>query len=107
AAAEAQRAIVRKITFRNVADHYLKAHENSWRNPKHRQQWCNTLDVYAHVHFGNLPVSEVGTEHVLAALEPIWRVKPETATRVRGRIESVLDYATARDWRTGENPARW
>ncbi len=70
-------------------------------------QWRNTLDTYAHPHFGDLPVGEVGTEHVLAALEPIWRVKPETATRVRGRVESVLDYATAREWRRGENPARW
>ena len=107
AAAEAQRAAIRGTTFRTVAERYLDAHEKSWRNPKHRMQWRNTLDTYAHSHFGELPVGEVRTEHVLAALEPIWRTKPETATRVRGRIESVLDYATARDWRAGENPARW
>jgi integrase len=106
-AAEAQAAAIKQITFRDVAGHYLAAHDKAWRNPKHRAQWRNTLDTYAHPHFGDLPVGDVGTEHVLAALEPIWRVKPETATRVRGRIESVLDYATARDWRSGENPARW
>jgi integrase len=107
AAAEAQKAAIRGTTFRTVAERYLDAHEKTWRNPKHRLQWRNTLDTYAHPHFGDLPVGEVATEHVLAALEPIWRAKPETATRVRGRIESVLDYAAAREWRTGENPARW
>ena len=107
AAADAQKAAVRGITFRTVAERYLGAHEKTWKNPKHRQQWRNTLDTYAHPHFGDLSVSEIGTEHVLAALEPIWRAKPETATRVRGRVESILDYASARDWRTGENPARW
>jgi integrase len=106
-AAEAQRAAVKAITFRTVAESYLKAHDKSWRNPKHRMQWRNTLEVYAHPHMGDLPAGDVGIEHVLAALEPIWRTKPETATRVRGRIESVLDYATAREWRSGENPARW
>jgi integrase len=107
AAAEAQRAVIKGITFRTVCEHYLTAHEKTWRNPKHRQQWRNTLDAYAHPHFGDLPVGEIGTEHVLAALEPIWRAKPETAVRVRGRIESVLDYARTREWREGENPARW
>jgi hypothetical protein len=56
---------------------------------------------------GDLPVADVGTAHVLAALEPVWRAKPETASRVRGRIEAVLDYAKTREWRGGENPARW
>jgi integrase len=107
AAAEAQKAAIRGITFRTVAERYLAAHEKGWRNSKHRMQWRNTLDTYAHPHLGDLAVGDVGTEHVLAALEPIWRTKPETATRVRGRIESVLDYATSRDWRSGENPARW
>ena len=107
AAADTQKAAIRAITFRTVAERYLAAHEKTWRNAKHRDQWRNTLDTYAHPHFGDLSVAEVRTEHVLAALEPIWRIKPETATRVRGRVESILDYATARDWRTGENPARW
>jgi integrase len=107
AAADAQAAAIQAITFRTVAERYLAAHEKTWRNPKHRSQWRNTLDTYAHPHFGDISVGAVGTEHVLAALEPIWRTKPETASRVRGRIESVLDYATARDWRKSENPARW
>jgi integrase len=107
AKAEALQAAIKGITFRAVAELYLKAHESAWRNPKHRAQWRSTLDAYAHPHMGDLPVRDVGTDHVLAALEPIWRTKPETATRVRGRIESVLDYATSRTWRQGENPARW
>ena len=107
ASAAAQEAAVKGTTFRTVAERYVEAHAAGWRNPKHRMQWRNTLDTYAHPFMGDLPVGNVGTEHVLAALEPIWRHKPETATRVRGRIESVLDYATARSWRSGENPARW
>jgi integrase len=95
------------MTFRNVAKAYLAAHEAGWRNPKHRAQWRATLDAYAMPHMGDLPVADVMTGHVMAALEPIWTAKPETATRVRGRIEAVLDYAAARGWRTGENPARW
>ncbi len=105
AAARTERA--RAITFRAVARFYLDAHEAKWRNAKHRQQWQNTLDTYAMPHMGDLPVADVGTAHVLAALEPIWREKPETAQRVRGRIEAVLNYARTREWRSGENPARW
>jgi integrase len=95
------------ITFKDVAERYMTAHEDGWRNPKHRQQWRNTLKQYAYPHMGALPVSAVDTSHVMAALETIWRAKPETASRVRGRVESVLDYAKARGWRGGENPARW
>jgi len=97
----------RNQTFHEVADLYIAAHEAGWRNPKHHQQWLNTLRDYAYPHMGDLPVADVQTAHVMAALEPIWREKPETASRVRGRIEAVLDYAKARDWRFGENPARW
>jgi integrase len=104
---EAQRAAIKGMTFRVVAETYLAANSAAWRNPKHRSQWTRTLETYAYPHIGALPVAEVGIEHVLAALEPIWREKAETAARVRGRIETVLDYATARQWRTGENPARW
>ena len=94
-------------TFDEVAQAYFNAHEASWRNAKHRQQWRNTLDVYARPVLGSLGVAMVGTGDVMRVLEPIWRETPETASRLRGRIESVLDYATARGWRTGENPARW
>ena len=107
AKAEAAAAAIRGRTFRDVAEFFLASHGPGWRNPKHRQQWRNTLVAYAHPHIGAVPVAEVGTAHVMAALEPIWRTKPETASRVRGRIEAVLDYAAAREWRSGENPARW
>jgi integrase len=107
AAAEAAAAQIRSKTFRDVAEMFLASHEAGWRNPKHRQQWRNTLDTYTHPHMGAVPVTEVATAHVMSALEPIWTAKPETASRVRGRIEAVLDYAAAREWRRGENPARW
>ncbi len=105
--AAAQQAAAQGVTFKPVADLYMGAHEAGWRNAKHRDQRRNTLVTYAFPHFGDLPVGDVGTGHVMAALEPIWTDKPETATRVRGRIESVLGYPTSRGWRTGENPARW
>jgi integrase len=95
------------VTFQAAADSYIKAHETTWRNGKHRDQWRATLTTYAFPHFGTLPVSDVGTGHVMMALEAIWHEKPETASRVRGRVESILDYAKARGWRSGENPARW
>jgi integrase len=105
--AEAARAHADAITFRKVADDYLAAHENSWRNEKHRQQWRNTLRDYVLPTIGNLPVREVSTSHVMQIVEPLWRTKPETASRVRGRIELLLDFAAARQYREGENPARW
>ncbi len=107
AKAAAQDAVVRAVTFRTVAQRYVAAHEASWRNSKHRQQWTNTLETYAYPFMGDLSVGDVSTPHVLAALEPIWTTKPETAGRVRGRIEAVLDYAKTVDLRQGENPARW
>jgi integrase len=94
-------------TFADVTDAYIAAHEPSWRNPKHRQQWRNTLTTYVLPIIGKMPVAMIETEHVMQVLEPIWRTKPETASRVRGRIEAVLDYAKARGWRTAENSARW
>ncbi|WP_234731079.1 tyrosine-type recombinase/integrase [Acidocella facilis] len=94
-------------TFQSVAERYIAAHKAEWRNAKHAAQWESTLALYAYPHFGSRPVQSVAVSHVLAALEPIWIEKPETASRVRGRIEAVLDYATARKLRSGENPARW
>ncbi|NTZ41784.1 integrase arm-type DNA-binding domain-containing protein [Altererythrobacter sp. SALINAS58] len=105
--AEAQAAKVVGMTFRAVAEAYIAANEASWRNDKHRQQWKNTLITYVYPVMGDLPVAEIETAHVLQILEPIWRVKPETASRIRGRIETVLDNAKARGYREGENPARW
>jgi integrase len=95
------------VTFKQAAERMMASHGAAWKNPKHRQQWRNTLATYAHPHFGELSVAAVDTGLVLKALEPIWNEKPETAGRVRGRIESVLDWAKARGYREGENPARW
>lgn len=107
AAAQAQAAKVASTTFKAVAERYIADNRDSWRNPKHRQQWENTLAAYAYPIIGDMPVAEVGKAHVLEILEPIWKAKPETASRIRGRLETVIDAATARELRTGENPARW
>lgn len=106
-AAADQAAKAAQVTFRTVADSYLKANASSWRNAKHRQQWENTLKQYVHPVIGDLPVADITTGHVLQIIEPMWAMKPETARRVRGRIETVLDAAKARGYRDGENPARW
>lgn len=102
-----QEAIGHGFTFKEVAALYVAAHQDTWRNAKHRAQWTSTLDSYVHPVLGSLTVNKVAVGDVLRVLEPIWRGTPETASRVRGRIEAVLDYAAARSWRTGENPARW
>lgn len=95
------------ISFRSVAETYISTNETQWRNDKHRQQWRNTLASYVYPLIGDLPVRSIVTAHVLQILEPIWNEKPETASRVRGRIETILDAAKAREYREGENPARW
>ncbi|MEO3475879.1 integrase arm-type DNA-binding domain-containing protein [Roseomonas sp. CAU 1739] len=97
----------RMPTFREAARQHIESQQAGWRNEKHAAQWAATLDAYAYPHFGDLPVNMVDTDHVRAALSPIWTTKPETASRVRGRIEAVLDSAKVRNWRSGENPARW
>lgn len=104
---EAKREAAKSKTFKECALAYIEAHETTWRNPKHRQQWRNTLDTYVYPSIGSKLVADVETADVLAILQPIWQVKPETAGRVRGRIEQVLDYAAALDLRPDENPARW
>lgn len=95
------------MTFEQCALAYMAAHEASWHNDKHRQQWRNSLKTYAYPVIGRLLVSDVDQSHVMAILDPIWRTKTETAKRVRGRLEVVLDWAAGRKLRTGENPARW
>lgn len=107
AKAAAQAAKVAGTTFRDAADAYMTLREDSWRNEKHRAQWKATLETYAYPHFGDMMVADIGTEHVMAALQPIWRTKAETASRLRGRIENVLDAAKVQGLRSGENPARW
>lgn len=100
-------ARAKATTFKEVALDYIAAHRAGWRNAKHAQQWENTLATYAFKVIGDLPTQEVGIEHVLKILKPIWTVIPETASRLRNRIELVLDAAKARGLRDGENPARW
>ena len=107
AVSAAQAAQIAGITFKHVAEAHIAANEGSWRNDKHRQQWRNTLATYVYPVIGDLPVADIGTAHVLQIVEPIWQDKPETASRVRGRIETLLDAAKARGYRDGENPARW
>jgi integrase len=93
-------------TFGEAADALIASMEPSWRNPKHRAQWKMTLTTYAAL-LRSKAVDAITTDDVLIALRPIWQAKPETASRVRGRIEAVLDAARAQGHRTGENPARW
>jgi len=94
-------------TFDECAEAYIDAHRAGWKNEKHAEQWENTLATYASPVFGSLSVSAIDMTLVMKALEPIWSSKTETASRLRGRIESVLDWATVHGYRTGENPARW
>ncbi|MFO7482814.1 tyrosine-type recombinase/integrase [Oceanibaculum nanhaiense] len=107
--ARAQRAAdaAGTISFREAADRYVKAQAPGWKNEKHKDQWETTLDRYVHPVVGTLPVNLVEIGHVMKILEPIWTVKTETASRVRGRIEAVLDWAAAHGYRKGDNPARW
>lgn len=95
------------ITFEEATGRYLAAHEASWKNAKHRQQWRSTLDAYALPAIGARPVVTIETSDIDGILQPLWQEKTETASRLRGRIEAVLDWAAAHGFRQGENPARW
>ncbi len=105
--AEARASAASAITFEAAAARYIEAHQAGWKNAKHGDQWRATLASYAFPVIGDLPVARIEVAHVVRILEPIWRSKTETASRVRGRIESVLDWAAARGFRAGDNPARW
>lgn len=100
-------ASAKVMTFDQCAEAYILAHKAGWKNAKHADQWTNTLNTYASPVFGHLPVAEIDTGLVVKCLSPIWESKTETASRLRGRIESVLGWATTSGYRTGENPARW
>lgn len=102
---EVQKA--KATTFRQCAEAYITAHQAGWKSAKHGAQWTATLETYAYPLIGNLPVATVGRSHIMKILEPIWTTKTETASRVRGRIEKILDRAKAIGLRDGENPARW
>lgn len=95
------------MTFAQCASAYISAQKPGWRNEKHAAQWSATIKTYVEPVFGALPVRTIDLEKVLKVLEPIWYQKPETATRVRGRIEAVLDWAAVRGYRSSDNPARW
>lgn len=95
------------LTFKDAATRYMDAHGSSWRNAKHRDQWTATLETYAYPILGDLDVRAIDTPLIMKVLSPIWATTPETAGRVRGRIENVLDAAKATGDRTGDNPARW
>jgi integrase len=97
----------RGLTFDQAAKQFLDGHEGTWRNEKHRQQWRNTLDTYASPIIGATSVADLSTADVTRVLDPIWKTRPETASRLRARIERILDWAKVRGYRAGENPARW
>ncbi|MHC3431710.1 tyrosine-type recombinase/integrase [Delftia lacustris] len=97
----------KSMTFEAACQALIDAKSDEWRNPKHRAQWAASLATYAYPTIGKLQVGDVGQAHILSILQPIWKEKTETATRLRGRIEQVLDWARVRGFREGENPARW
>ena len=101
-------AAARALTFEAAARSYFEAHQRGWTNAKHRAQFLSSLSTYAFPQIGKLSVAAIDTGLVLKCLEPIWKDKTETANRVRGRIEAILDWATVRGYRkAGDNPARW
>lgn len=105
--ATSQAVKAKAISFKTVAEAYIDENEEGWRNDKHRQQWRNTLSTYVYPVIGDLPICDVTTHHVLEILRPIWKTKSETASRVRGRIETILNAAKAVGYREGDNPALW
>lgn len=104
----AQRALAAtSMSFRQCAEAYIATHKDGWRSSKHERQWSTTLAAYVYPVLGDLPVAAVDVGLVLRVLEPLWRVKTETASRLRGRLEAVLNWARTRGYRSGENPAAW
>jgi hypothetical protein len=107
AAKAAAEALAKRKTFRQVAEDLIDSQESGWRNAKHRYQWRQSLASYAYPVLGNMAIEDIKTSHVVDALQPIWLSRTETASRLRGRIERVLDRAKVLELRLGENPARW
>lgn len=97
----------RSICFKDAAELYIAGHMRSWKNEKHIAQWSSTLETYTYPIIGKVAVADVGTQHIVKILEPLWQDKTVTASRLRGRIEKILDWAKVREYRSGENPARW
>jgi integrase len=103
----ARLAAANSVTFKHAAEQYIDAHKAGWRNAKHAEQWQSTLETYAFPLLSALPVQAIDTGLVIKVLQPIWKEKTETATRLRQRIEAVLDWGKANGYRQGDNPARW
>ncbi|BBU69368.1 tyrosine-type recombinase/integrase [Fluviibacter phosphoraccumulans] len=95
------------VTFKEAAALYIKAQRDGWRNAKHAQQWENTIKLYATPKIGSTLVRDLNLTQIMGVLDPIWRTKTETATRLRGRLECIIDWAIVRGYRTGSNPAKW
>jgi integrase len=106
-ARQAAAELARRVTFRQAAEAFLEVRTVGWRNAKHGKQWAATLAAYAYPAIGDTAVSEITTPDIFNLLKPIWAAKPETASRVRGRIEAILDFAKVQGHRSGENPAAW
>jgi integrase len=100
-------AAAKAMSFRQCAEKFIVEHEKKWTNAKHRSDWESSLVKYAYPVLGEMPVASIDTPLVLKAIKPLWARAPETASRVRGRIENVLGWATVHHYRTGDNPARW
>jgi integrase len=100
-------AMAKAKTFDVCAAEYIELQRPMWANEKHAQQWTNTIATYASPLIGKLPIAHIETDDVLSVLKPIWTSKPDTASRLRGRIESILGWATVHGWRSGQNPARF
>ena len=100
-------ADAKRLTFKQAAQAFLKSKTSEFKNQKHARQWRTTLETYAIPKIGALPVNQIELAHVVSVLEPIWSTKTETASRLRGRIEAVLSWATVGGYREGDNPARW
>ena len=100
-------AVASALTFQQAAEKYIAANEAGWKSAKHAAQWSSSLEMYAYPKIGKLPVSAIETAHVVGVLESIWKSRTETASRLRGRMENILDWARVRGYRKGENPARW
>ena len=106
--AQAKLAAARSLNFAECARSYINSHKDGWRDGgRSEQQWLSSIANYATPVFGEIPIADLDTALILRVIEPMWGAKPETARRLRGRIEAVLDWATARGYRQGENPARW
>jgi integrase len=104
---EAQADALKVMLFRECAKQFISSHSAGWKSEKHASQWISSMEIYVYPVFGDLPVQTIDTGLVMKVIEPIWTTKTETAGRVRGRIENILDWARVRKYREGENPARW